>query len=173
MAHGMPSPIHLVPPPESMPVLSPAEYAQSILQRIIKVKDPPPERKLPAIVARARANGEEFVKSISEEFASRPIDLRYVEKDLVTPSERTTNLHEYRHYAWFKANGTISDDPRMHAIALAYASDHQLLGTSIRAHEGEYDFKDIAVMVSLDHVMYFHEVRLLVYSGLCVGGQSG
>lgn len=155
----MPSPIHLVPPPESMPVLSPTEYAQSILQLIQKVKDVPRKHKLPAIVARARENGEELVKSISEEFASRPIDLRYIEKESITPSERTRNPTETRHYAWFKANGTISDDPRSHAIALAYASDHQLLSTSIRSHEGEFDFKDIAVMVSLDHIMYFHEVR--------------
>jgi acyl-CoA thioesterase II len=160
MAHGMPSPIHLVPAPETMPMISPTEYAQLILQRIQSVKDPPPTRKLPAIVARARADGEEFVKSMSEEYASRPIDLRYIEKELVTPSERTCNATDVRHYSWFKANGTISDDPRTHAVALAYASDRELLSTSIRAHEGEFDTSDIAVMVSLDHVIYFHEVSL-------------
>ena len=65
---------------------------------------------------------------------------------------------EYRQWVWFKANGAISDDPRTHAVALAYASDHHLLGTSIRAHDHKWDIADMSVMVSLDHIVYFHDV---------------
>ena len=65
---------------------------------------------------------------------------------------------EYRQYVWFKANGAISTDPRTHAIALAYASDHNLLSTSVRAHNDKWSISDISVMVTLDHIIYFHDV---------------
>jgi acyl-CoA thioesterase II len=160
----MPSPIHLVPAPETLHAPSPDEYAQTIYQRIVKqVSSSPQKGKVTKMVARAQENGEEFVKSLSEEFASRPIDFRYVSsEDLKSPST-TSQPTEYRQYLWFKAHGAISEDPRTHAIALAYASDHALLSTSIRAQNGSTTFEDISVMVSLDHVIYFHEVISCIY----------
>ena len=154
ITHGMPSPLHLVPSPESLHAPTPDEYAQTIYQKIIKSEP----KKITSIVARARENGVEFVKSLSEEFAHRPIDFRYVSKEQVKESARSSNPTEYRQYVWFKANGDISGDPRTHAVALAYASDHNLLSTVIRSHEDEWSLSDISVMVSLDHIIYFHDV---------------
>ena len=173
LAHGMPSPVHLLPGPETIRTPTPDEYAQYTLRRLLAApKKPTLESKTRPIVARAFANSEGFVKDMREEFASRPIDQRHIDKKSITPSARTGNLTEHRDYTWFKANGTVSDDPRAHACALAYASDHQLLSTSVRAQGGKFDFKDIALMVSLDHVMYFHEVFTLRWR-LCAGGKSG
>ena len=160
----MPSPLHLVPDPETMHAPTPEEYAQTVYQRIVKKAAAPTQQtKISPLIARARANkgnenGEELIKSLSEEFAARPIDFRYVSDKEVKTSARTPQPTEYRQYSWFKANGSISDDPRMHAVALAYASDHNLLSTAVRAHAGKWDFTDISVMVSLDHIIYFHDV---------------
>jgi acyl-CoA thioesterase II len=157
IAHGKPSPVDLVPAPESMHAPTPDEYAQTIYQRIVKTSESP-RKKVSPIVARARENGEEFVRYLSHEFAHRPIDFRYVSKADVKTSVRPSQPTEYRQHVWFKANGVISSDPRTHAIALAYASDHNLLSTSIRAHNDKWHISDISVMVSLDHIIYFHDV---------------
>lgn len=159
----MPSPVHHVPAPETLHVPSPDEYAQTIYQRIVKQVSSSKKVKVTPIVARAQKNGEEFVKSLSEEFASRPIDFRYVSPEDVKSVPGASQPTEYKQYLWFKAHGAISDDPRTHAIALAYASDHALLSTAVRAQNGTVAFEDISVMVSLDHVIYFHEVQTLKY----------
>jgi acyl-CoA thioesterase II len=108
-------------------------------------------------VARARENEDKFIKNLSEEFAQRPILFRYVSSEDV----KADSSSEYRQYVWFKANGTISSDPQTHLVALAYASDHNLLWTSIRSHEG-WSSADFGVMVSLDHIIYFHDVRAML-----------
>lgn len=161
--HGMPSPVHLVPAPETLHAPSPDEYAQTIYQRIVKQASSSKKVKVTKIVARAQENGEAFVKSLSEEFAARPIDFRYVSSKDVKSASSVSQPTEYRQYLWFKAHGAISEDPRTHAIALAYASDHALLSTSVSAQNGSIGFGDISVMVSLDHVIYFHEVFACIY----------
>lgn len=161
ITHGKPSPVQLVPAPETMHAPTPEQYAQTIYQRIVKASESQkPEKKVSPIVQRARANGEEFVRSLSEEFASRPVDFRYVSHEQVKSDAGLARGTEYRQYVWFKANGTISKDPNTNAMALAYASDHNLLSTSIRSHEPEWSLNDITVMVSLDHIIYFHDVSL-------------
>jgi len=156
LRHSMPSPVHLIPPPETLHAPTPDEYAKTIYQRIVKASSQTtPEQKVNPIVVRARENGEEFVKSLSEEFASRPIDFRYVHKEQV-PADRREG-ETYRQYVWFKANGAISEDPKVHIVALAYASDHHLLATSL-GWQSRWSATDISVMVSLDHSIYFHEV---------------
>ena len=157
IAHGKPSAVNFVPPPESLHAPTPDEYAQTIYQKIVKASESP-KKKVSPFVARARENGEEFVRYLSEEFAHRPIDFRYVTKKDLKTHARPALPTEYRQWVWFKANGAISNDPRTHAVALAYASDHHLLGTSIRAHHDEWDISDLSVMVSLDHIIYFHDV---------------
>lgn len=157
LRHGMPSPVSLVPPPESLHAPSPDEYAQMIYQRIVKAD--PTQKPLP-IVVRTKENDEEFLKSISEEYAQRAIDFRYVKHDQVASNAQMARPTEYRQYMWFKANGTISDDPNVHTVALAYASDHNLLSTTLRSHS-KWGVADTSVMVSLDHNIYFHEVLCL------------
>jgi acyl-CoA thioesterase-2 len=153
--HDRPSPVDRVPAPESLHAPTPEEYAQAVYQQIVKASDRYSQRtKVPPIVAQARENGDEFIKNLSEEFAHRPILFRYVSNEDV----KDDSTSEYRQYVWFKANGTISSDPQTHLVALAYASDHNLLWTSIRSHEG-WSSSDFGVMVSLDHIIYFHDVR--------------
>jgi acyl-CoA thioesterase-2 len=56
---------------------------------------------------------------------------------------------------WIRTNGTLPDDPLLHACIVAYASDLTLLDTATLPHaispaEQEYQ------VASLDHAMWFH-----------------
>ncbi|KAK9475781.1 thioesterase-like superfamily-domain-containing protein [Lipomyces japonicus] len=59
-----------------------------------------------------------------------------------------------KNQVWVRAKGKIAD-PRAHATALAYLSDVALLGTAARVNQVPAD--NVAMMVSLDHVIYFHQ----------------
>jgi acyl-CoA thioesterase II len=169
--HARPSPVHRVPAPESLCAPTPEEYAQAVYEKIVKDSDRLARRtKVPPIVAQARENGDEFIKNLSAEFAQQPILFRYVSNEDI----KEDSLSEYRQYVWFKANGTISSDPQTHLVALAYASDRSLLSTCIRSHEA-WSAADFGVLVSLDHIIYFHDVRCILLHFLMgvLGGQSG
>ena len=56
---------------------------------------------------------------------------------------------------WFKANGPVPDDPRLHTALMAYESDSALLGTSRLPHRGGFERRKMQ-MASLDHAMWFH-----------------
>ncbi|KAK7204163.1 thioesterase-like superfamily-domain-containing protein [Myxozyma melibiosi] len=80
----------------------------------------------------------------------------------VAPTESKTFIPQYskdmppqdrRNYLWIKAKGNIQE-ASAHAMALAYMSDNALLGTSVRVNG--IGSKHISMMVSLDHIIYFH-----------------
>jgi acyl-CoA thioesterase-2 len=84
----------------------------------------------------------------------RPIDLRYVQGPHWEPGAREPDQD-----VWLRADGTLADDPLLHAAVVAYASDFMLLGTSTLPHREEAvaPRADSEFMVaSLDHVMWFH-----------------
>ena len=56
---------------------------------------------------------------------------------------------------WLRADGTLPDDPVLHACVLTYASDMTLLDTALLPHGGSWDDEDL-FMASLDHAMWFH-----------------
>jgi len=58
---------------------------------------------------------------------------------------------------WFRANGTLPDDPVLHAALLVYESDNALLATSRLPHRGRFDREKMQV-ASLDHAMWFHRI---------------
>ena len=81
----------------------------------------------------------------------RPIDMR--------PSEDPRYLdptpREPRQDVWIRSNGTLPDDPLLHACVVAYASDLTLIDTILMPHgvgyaSGKYQ------LASLDHAMWFH-----------------
>jgi acyl-CoA thioesterase-2 len=57
---------------------------------------------------------------------------------------------------WFRAKDPIGDDPHMHQVILAYASDMSLLGTAIRPHGVNWQTPGVQT-ASLDHAMWFHQ----------------
>ncbi|CDH48654.1 acyl-coenzyme a thioesterase 8 [Lichtheimia corymbifera JMRC:FSU:9682] len=57
---------------------------------------------------------------------------------------------------WFKTRERLPDnDPKLHACAIAYASDSGILMSAVRAN-GMIGRKGIGMMASLDHSMWFH-----------------
>ncbi|BAP41768.1 acyl-CoA thioesterase II [Pseudomonas sp. 21LCFQ02] len=58
-------------------------------------------------------------------------------------------------YIWFRADGTLKDVPALHKYLLAYASDFNLLTTSLLPHGKTVWQRDMQV-ASLDHSLWFH-----------------
>ena len=58
-------------------------------------------------------------------------------------------------YVWFRADGELPDDPQLHKYLLAYASDFNLLTTSMQPH-GVSVFQKFMQVASLDHALWFH-----------------
>jgi acyl-CoA thioesterase II len=82
----------------------------------------------------------------------QPIEMRTVggRFDVANPEPRAPNQQ-----VWFRAKDPIGDDPRLHQVLLAYASDMSLLGTSIRPHGVSWRTPGFQ-SASLDHAMWFH-----------------
>jgi acyl-CoA thioesterase-2 len=81
----------------------------------------------------------------------RPIDLRYVDGD---PMSRQGEANLGQH-VWLRANGSLPDDPVLHACILTYASDMTLLDTTLLPFGLPFDHPGLQ-MASLDHAMWFH-----------------
>lgn len=83
----------------------------------------------------------------------RPIDVRYVgEPGWVPPGDRPAQPHQR---VWMRIDGTLPDDPLLHACALAFASDLTLLDAVLAVH-GEVWGPGGFVGASLDHAMWLH-----------------
>jgi len=82
----------------------------------------------------------------------RPIDTRLVDP----PSQdRARGPRPPRQRVWMRADGRLPDDPLLHACVVAYASDMTLLDSVLLPHGVSWD-DGVAMMASLDHVMWFH-----------------
>jgi acyl-CoA thioesterase-2 len=58
-------------------------------------------------------------------------------------------------YIWMRADGDLPDDPQLHKYLLAYASDFNLLTTSMLPH-GVSVYEKFMQVASLDHALWFH-----------------
>mgnify|MGYP003334129167 FL=1 len=81
----------------------------------------------------------------------RPIDMRYVGGDPVTRVGNPSTSQQ----VWLRADGTLPDDPVLHACVVTYASDMTLLDTTLLPHGLGWNMGEVQ-MASLDHAMWFH-----------------
>lgn len=58
-------------------------------------------------------------------------------------------------HVWFRAAAPLPDEPQLHKLLLAYASDFNLLTTSMQPH-GVSVFQKFMQVASLDHSLWFH-----------------
>ncbi len=79
----------------------------------------------------------------------RPIDLRYVDE----PPWARSGVGAPGQRVWLRTNGTLPEDPVLHACIITYASDMTLLDTTLLPHGIGWDSVQMA---SLDHAMWFH-----------------
>jgi acyl-CoA thioesterase-2 len=84
--------------------------------------------------------------------APKPIEIRPVKVTHPFNPDPTAPARQ----VWFRANGELPDNPALHRYLLAYASDFNLLPTSLLPHGISYWNKDMQV-ASLDHAIWFHQ----------------
>ncbi len=112
---------------------------------------PPPE-ELPTFLERVTPFKERFSADVwSWLERERPVETRSVE----SPRWIDKSVRSGEQHVWFKASGTLPDDPLLHACVVAYASDLTLLDTAVSPHQLDYTDESFQV-ASLDHAMWFH-----------------
>jgi acyl-CoA thioesterase II len=114
----------------------------------VAMPDVPDPESLPRLPERL----EPMRDQLAEWFARpHPIDQRHI-------GELPWLAHESRdpiQRLWIRADGTLGDDPLLHACIATYASDMSLFDTMLAAHEVRWDDADF-MGASLDHCMWFH-----------------
>ncbi|MGB7050414.1 MAG: acyl-CoA thioesterase II, partial [Acidimicrobiales bacterium] len=79
-----------------------------------------------------------------------PIDQRFIGGLPFSPNAS----HEPTQRLWIRADGTLPDDPLLHACIATYASDMSLFDSMLAPHQVKWD--DVNFMgASLDHCMWF------------------
>ena len=109
-----------------------------------EVPDPetlPPRTRRIAVEDPARARPDRM----------QALDIRYV---TTSPLDRT-GPEPPNQQVWMRANGTLGDDPVLHACLLTYASDLTLLDSTLAPH-GTSAADPGIMLASLDHAMWFH-----------------
>jgi len=109
---------------------------------------PPPET-LPTFNERLKPFREQLGDWVDRE---RPIDIRPCDP----VGTRPETWRDPVAYVWVRANGSLPDDPMLHACVLTYASDMTLLDTTVRPHGLVWSPDRKLMMASLDHSMWFH-----------------
>jgi acyl-CoA thioesterase-2 len=114
---------------------------------------PDPET-LPSLAERLAGHEERFPAPVLEWMRrERPIETRSPTLPRWLDPEPGTRDPEQ--LVWFRASGTLPEDPLLHACVVAYASDLTLLDTAVMAHARSWD-DDRFMIASLDHAMWFH-----------------
>jgi len=114
--------------------------------------DVPAPETLPSMGEMRRTILDQIPEDRRVEFLRpRPIDMREVNpRDFFDP-EPTSDIN----HVWFRMEQAAGTSPQMQHILLAYASDMNLLGSSLRPH-GLTWFKPRQMTASLDHTIWFH-----------------
>jgi len=95
---------------------------------------------------------EPYHDALGEWFARpHPIDQRHVGE---LPWMQHQSLDPVQR-VWIRADGTLPDDPLLHACVAAYASDMSLFDTMLAPHPVRWDDAEF-MGASLDHCMWFH-----------------
>lgn len=91
-------------------------------------------------------------EKVREKFiGNQPIEMRPVK--FHNPLQGS--VEEPNRYVWFRANGAIPDDLRVHQYLLGYASDFNFLPTALQPHG--IGFLEPGVQIAtIDHSMWFH-----------------
>lgn len=80
-----------------------------------------------------------------------PVEMRLVDPQNPLAPQKRAPINR----VWFRVDGRLPDDPRVHQAALAYTSDFGLMGTGLLPH-GITWFMPNVQAASLDHAMWFH-----------------
>ena len=110
-----------------------------------------PEGLVPEIEM-ARKLADRIPPGIREKIlCEKPIEIRHVDPINPFSPKKKPPIK----YVWFRAIDALPDDITAHQYLLAYASDFNLVGTSLYPH-GRTFWDPKMQMASLDHAMWFH-----------------
>lgn len=84
----------------------------------------------------------------------RPVDARYA-SPLTWEAVHNPALRSAETNVWFRYDADLPDDPLLHVVLAAYASDFTLVDTVLLAHGLAWGATNITG-ASLDHAMWFH-----------------
>ena len=125
------------------------------LEHQTAMPDAPPPEGLPGdpeLLERFRATAPpELAGELGWMERDRPIEQRYADPINWWKPEPQAPWQR----VWLRANGPLPDDPDLHQVILAYASDMSLLDAATMPHAVTY-FDDSMQIASLDHSMWFH-----------------
>lgn len=100
-----------------------------------------------------RQHAAQIPESVRSKFiCEKPIEMRPV--DFHNPF--APKISPAKRYVWFKANGAMPDDLRVHKYLLAYASDFNFLLTALQPHGKSFLAPHMQV-ATIDHAMWFHQ----------------
>jgi len=124
------------------------------LEHQTPMPDAPPPETVPSNEERLRGYRQradhpaiDFLLALDEPIERREID----HVDLLQPKPHTGVQR-----MWFRAAGSLDDDPVTHQAVLAYASDYGLLEASFNQH-GYSFLTETLIIASLDHAIWFHQ----------------
>jgi acyl-CoA thioesterase-2 len=83
--------------------------------------------------------------------SDKPIEIRAIDPVNVFAPKKQDPIKN----VWMKADAALTDDPMVHASVLTYATDFNLIGTSMMPHGVSFAQKGMQV-ASLDHAIWFH-----------------
>ena len=123
---------------------------ESGLDHQMPMPDVPPPESLPTYAERVAGYADRVPEFL---LRPRPIDTRYADP----PSSRYTDSppRDPQQRVWFRADGELPDDPMVHAVVVAYASDMSLLDSIYLPHRLDW-YSEGVMSASLDHAMWFH-----------------
>ena len=91
-------------------------------------------------------------EKVREKFiGQKPIEMRPVKFH----NPLKGSVEEPHRYVWFRANGSMPDDQRIHQYLLGYASDFNFLPTALQPH-GVGFLEPGMQVATIDHSMWFH-----------------
>lgn len=105
----------------------------------------------------AEEDGEDVEAITPPSDVPRPDELQAEVTDLFLDQRvvRFVREPEPRVTSWLRASADLGDVPLLHACALAYLSDENLLGAAVLAHSMGGRWEDL-MTASLDHALWFH-----------------
>ncbi|MBL4799653.1 MAG: acyl-CoA thioesterase II [Oleispira sp.] len=83
--------------------------------------------------------------------ADKPIEIRAIDPINIFAPKKQDPIK----YVWMKTDAPLADDAMLHAHVLTYATDFNLIGTSMMPHGVSFAQRDMQV-ASLDHAIWFH-----------------
>lgn len=83
--------------------------------------------------------------------ADKPIEIRALDPINIFAPKKQDPIK----YVWMKTDAPLADNAMLHAHVLTYATDFNLIGTSMMPHGVSFAQRDMQV-ASLDHAIWFH-----------------